>query len=374
MNGNKRMAGIIFSNMYDECFGALTKIRAAASLPFGGRYRQIDFTLSNMVNAGIDRVGVITKYNYQSLMDHLGNCQEWDLNRKQGGLVFLPPFGSGKSDVYRGKLEALSNAVSFLSRCPEEYVFLSDTNVICNLDLREVLSSHIRSEADVTVVTRRCTASDGSIASLVLDADDGKVSSVLTNYPAVTGQSVGLGMYVLSRQYLLGIVRRYVAAGRTHFESDFIQRGFNNGSLSLHLFEHTGAVLSNLDIPSFYKNNLALQDAGLRSELFRPDRPIYTKVRDEVPTEYDRGCSVRDCTVAGGCLIRGDIESSVLFRGVTVSEGATVKGCILMQDCYIEPGAHLEYCILDKDCRIRAGTHLCGAKTNPVIVKKGETV
>ncbi|MBR3691086.1 MAG: glucose-1-phosphate adenylyltransferase subunit GlgD [Clostridia bacterium] len=374
MTVSNRMTGIIFSNMYDECFGELTKIRTAASLPFGGRYRQIDFILSNFTNAGISRVGIVTKYNYSSLMDHIGNSQEWDLNNKDGGLVFLPPFGSGKSDVYRGKLEALSNALNFLARCPEDYVVLSDANILCNIDLREVLANHIHSACDVTVVTMRAKESDGSIQSLVLDTTDGRVDTILTNYPAVAGQSVGLGIYILSRQFLLGIVRRYVAAGRTHFEADFLQRGFNNGSLTVNLWEHEGEVLFNLDIPSFFRNNLRLCDAALRKDLFNENRPIYTKVRDEVPSLYNEGCEISNCTVADGCLLSGSATDSVLFRGVTIGRGAKVTSSILMQDCIIEDGAVVENCILDKNVRITAGTQLRGSRNNPMIVKKGETI
>ena len=371
---SNRMAGIVFSNMYDECFGELTKIRTAASIPFGGRYRQIDFTLSNMTNAGVSRIGVVTKYNYQSLMDHIGNAQEWDLNNKDGGLVFLPPFGSGKSDVYRGKLEALSNALSFLARCPEDYVVLSDSNILCNIDLKEVLADHISSACDITVVAVRAGEADGAIHSLVMDADGDRVDSILTNYPAVAGQAIGLGMYILSRQFLLGIVRRYVAAGRTHLESDFLQRGFNNGSLSVNLWEHTGEVLFNLDIPSYFHNNFRLTESGLRADLFNPDRPIYTKVRDEVPTLYGRGSSVKECTVADGCMLEGTAENSVLFRSVQISEGARVSHSIVMQNCRIDPGAVVENCILDKDVHVTAGTHLLGSKNNPMIVRQGDTV
>ena len=115
-----KMIGIIFSNIYDNAMADLTYNRTVASLPFGGRYRQIDFVLSNMVNSGISYIGVITKYNYQSLMDHLGSCEEWDLNSKNGGVFLLPPFVTGQTSVYRGKLEALNVALNFLSKRQEE--------------------------------------------------------------------------------------------------------------------------------------------------------------------------------------------------------------------------------------------------------------
>ena len=143
-----KLMGIVFSNIYDELLGEITRNRTLASVPFGGRYRLIDFVLSNMVHSGISNVGVITKSNYQSLMDHIGKGKEWDLDRKRDGLFILPPFAAGQSNVYKGKLEVLHGAITYLNRSVETYVVLSDSNAICSIDYTDVLKKHIDSAAD----------------------------------------------------------------------------------------------------------------------------------------------------------------------------------------------------------------------------------
>ena len=157
------VAGLIFSNIHDKAIPEMTNIRAMASIPFGGRYRLIDFPLSNMVNSGITKIGIITHDNYQSLMDHIGTGKDWDLARRSGGIKILPPFISTSGVAghsgrpYTSRLEALLGATAFSSRCNEDQIVLSDCDGICNIDLNEVLDEHIKRNADLTIVTRPFT-------------------------------------------------------------------------------------------------------------------------------------------------------------------------------------------------------------------------
>jgi len=180
----KRLSGIIFSNIYDGALGDLTAKRTVASLPFGGRYRQIDFVLSNMVNSNITSVGVITKYNYESLMDHLGSCEEWDLNRKNGGLYIIPPFAFGRSDVYHGKLEALYTALNFLKSQNSEYIVVSDTITICNIDYRQVLDNHIASGKDVTAIAAHPRSNHDNYPAVFEVDEDGGAKAITVNCAA----------------------------------------------------------------------------------------------------------------------------------------------------------------------------------------------
>lgn len=368
------MLSIIFSNIYDSSMGELTSRRTVASIPFGGRYRQIDFVLSNMVNSGVNTIGLITKYNYQSLMDHLGSCQEWDLNRKNGGLYFLPPFASGNTGVYRGKLEALNVAMTFLKSSPEEYVVLSDCTVLCNIDFRKVLKFHKKGKFDITVVANRDQGTDYK-GDMVMHADaDGTVTDIALKYRTDPTSYLGLGMFIMRRTDLIEIVEECVAKGLYYFESDYIQRFFNDGKIRVGLYDFEGVVLRNYDIPAYFQNNMKLRDEAIRDGLFLPQAPIYTKVRDEIPTYYGHVSSVKDCIVADGCHLHGAVEDSVLFRDVTVARNATVKNSIVMQGCVIGEGAKLENVILDKDVTVRPGTVLIGAAESPIVIGKAATV
>lgn len=369
-----KLSGIIFSNIYDGALGELTAQRTVASLPFGGRYRQIDFVLSSMVNSGITSVGVITKYNYQSLMDHLGSCEEWDLNSKTGGLYIIPPFASGRSDIYHGKLEALYTALNFLELQTSEYIVLSDTITICNIDYRKVLDNHIASGKDVTAIAYPPRHNSNNYPVVYeLDKDNSAKKITITSN-ANENSLVGVGMFIMKREALIEVVKESISLGLYHFEKDFLQKYFNEGKITVNVYEFEGVILRNRDIATYLKNNILLTDENIRNGLHRPSAPIYTKVRDEIPTYYGETSEVDECIVADGCRIFGKIKNSVLFRDVTVEENVEIVGSIVMQGSEIKKGAYIENAIIDKNVTITEGTRLIGVPNNPIIIKKGETV
>jgi len=370
-----KMTGIIFSNVYDTPMGELTKKRTVASMPFGGRYRFIDFVLSNMVNSNVSSIGVITKYNYQSLMDHLGGGSEWDLNRKDANLYILPPFATGVTNVYRGNLEALSNAISFLNATKPDYVVLCDTTVICNIDFSEALESHVKSGADVTAICNssiedyECDSND-----LVVTANDGIVKDLAIGYMLGEGSMVGMGMFIISRKMLINIINSYVSRGRYSFEKDYLLTSFVNKSIKINAYEFKGAVLRNHNIVSYFKNNFKLMKPEIQKDIFKRNALIRTKVRDEAPTFYHEGSEVSECLVADGCEIKGTVENSVLFRGVVVEEGACVRNSILMQGTHIGKECAINYAIMDKNVSVSDGTALTGAPLTPIIIHKGQEI
>ena len=367
--------GIIFSNIYDSRMGALTEIRTSASIPVGGRYRQIDFILSNMANAGIQHIGIITKYNYQSLLDHLGSCQEWDLNLNYNGVVFLPPYSTGHNGIYRGKLEALQNALPVLESGNHEYVVLADSNILAAVDFRKVIENHVASNCDVTVVGKEGMANGETVCHFAVQTDENnRAISMGCDYAAPEDYTASMGMFVVKRDLLLSSIRELVPHGLYHLERDFVMNLFNRGELSVNVYKFGGVALSNDSVAAYYKNNMALLDADVRESLFRGEVPIYTKVRDEVPTLYGKNCQVSNCVVADGCRIHGKAENSVIFREVRVEEGAEVKDCVVMQGSVIEKGASVQYVILDKRVTVRAGQKLLGSPEHPLIIRKGVTV
>lgn len=368
------MVGIIFSNIYDSTLGDLTKNRTVASVPFGGRYRQIDFVLSNMVNSNITTVGVITKHHYQSLMDHLISRSEWDLNRKNGGLFILPPFLSGQTEVYRGKIEALYGALSFLRHCSSDYVVLSDAVTVCNIDYEEALESHIKSGADVTVIANKEENSGSKERRLLLKTKGNKVTDIAIDCASDKYDLTGMGMFIIERNLLMEMVKNCVAHGKYHFERDFLQESFTNKDISVNAYEFKSVVLRNDSVVSYFKNNFKLMDESVRKAIFASDAPIYTKVRDEVPTFYGENAVVDDCIIADGCTIKGHVENCVIFRNVTIEEDCYIKNSIIMQGGIIEKGCNIDCVIADKDVKINKGRTLIGAETAPLIINKAEVV
>lgn len=366
--------GLVFANMHDTTLGDMTKNRTMGSVMFGGRYRLIDFPLSNMVNSGISEVGVITKSNYQSLLDHLGSAREWDLARKKGGLYILPPFGNVESTLYRGRVEALYGAMSFIKHSRAKYVILSDCDVVTNIDYKPIVAAHIESGADITAVAHTGVYSSDDIkTSTVFNVDaDKNVTSVLIN-PDISGTcTTSLNVFVMSMDFLIETVNDAMARGNVSFERNILQEKCRE--LKIKIYEYDN-YFSKLNSPeSYFKSNMALLEPENARKLFVPKRSIYTKVSDNAPVKYDLDSKVSNSLVADGCIIEGEVENSVLFRGVKVGKGAKVKNCILMQGTVVGDNAELNYLITDKNVSICENHILTSSPQYPMYVGKGASV
>ena len=366
--------GLVFADMHDTTLGDMTKNRTMGSVMFGGRYRLIDFPLSNMVNSGISEVGVITKSNYQSLLDHLGSAREWDLARKKGGLYILPPFGNVESTLYRGRIEALYGAMSFIKHSRAKYVILSDCDVVTNIDYKPIVAAHIESGADITAVAHTGVYSSDDIkTSTVFNVDaDKNVTSVLIN-PDISGTcTTSLNVFVMSMDFLIETVNDAMARGNVSFERNILQEKCRE--LKIKIYEYDN-YFSKLNSPeSYFKSNMALLEPENARKLFVPKRSIYTKVSDNAPVKYDLDSKVSNSLIADGCIIEGEVENSVLFRGVKVGKGAKVKNCILMQGTVVGDNAELNYLITDKNVSICENHILTSSPQYPMYVGKGASV
>ena len=366
--------GLVFANMHDTTLGDMTKNRTMGSVMFGGRYRLIDFPLSNMVNSGISEVGVITKSNYQSLLDHLGSAREWDLARKKGGLYILPPFGNVESTLYRGRIEALYGAMSFIKHSRAKYVILSDCDVVTNIDYKPIVAAHIESGADITAVAHTGVYSSDDIkTSTVFNVDaDKNVTSVLIN-PDISGTcTTSLNVFVMSMDFLIETVNDAMARGNVSFERNILQEKCRE--LKIKIYEYDN-YFSKLNSPeSYFKSNMALLEPENARKLFVPKRSIYTKVSDNAPVKYDLDSKVSNSLIADGCIIEGEVENSVLFRGVKVGKRAKVKNCILMQGTVVGDNAELSYLITDKNVSICENHILTSSPQYPMYVGKGASV
>ncbi|MCL1903221.1 MAG: glucose-1-phosphate adenylyltransferase subunit GlgD [Oscillospiraceae bacterium] len=388
------VAGIIFANMHDLTINDLTKVRTMGSVPFGARYRLIDFPLSNMVNSGISSVGVITKSNYQSLLDHLGAGDSWDLSRKAGRLRLLPPYGNiantyTQGGLYRGRLEALANVIRFIENTSADYIVMNDCNVIVNIDFKKVLEFHAEKGADITVVygcgnyntdeLRPKTILNINEEGLVYDvllraqasyanpnADD--AANDETRVPV----NSSMNMFVMSKAFLLDIVKESSSRSLYSFDIDIMQRRCNE--LKIFGYKYEG-YYSQIDSMSTYiKSNMELMDINKRMAIFNQNRPIYTKVRDEAPAKYGLQACVTNSLIADGCIIEGIVENCVLFRGVKVGKNSVVKNSIIMQDSVINEKCEMDYVVADKDIKGGSYRTIMGTVDYPVFVGKGETV
>ncbi len=374
-------AGLIFSNIHDRNVPELTQKRSMASVPFGGRYRLVDFALSNMVNADITKVGIITHYNYQSLVDHLGTGKDWDLARSTGGLKILPPQitafdNAGAKTVFSSRLDALMNAYNFVSKSTEEYIVLSDCDIVCNIDLKDVIKYHVDNGADITLVTKNVYMSSEMArnCTIVESDDNGRVTNLVDNPASMEGNlDVCLNIFVLRREYLNRIIIDTLSRGYKSFTKDIIAA--NKDTLKFMKYEYEGyfATINTLD--GYFKSNMDLLSADVRDCIFGvKTRPVYTKVKNSAPAKYMDGACVKNSLIADGCVIEGVVENSILFRGVHVGKGTVIKNCIIMQDSTVGKDVNLNCVIADKNVVIKDGRNLSGHETHPFSLAKGTVI
>ncbi len=368
--------GLIYTGENNPLLRDLTLSRAVAAVPFGGRYRCIDFILSNMVNSGVTSVGLITQKNYHSLMDHLGAGKEWDLHRKREGLFILPPFMTKENTgLYRGSVDAFRSCLGYVRRCTEQYVILSGSHTMFNTTLTDMLSAHIASGADVTVMYNEATSftPEDQNKDLRLEFDErGRITQLELNpyRPRTPYQSCDV--FILDKLLLEYLVEEAYARGEYDFMRDVMLK--KCGTLKMLGYRYDKYVARLDSVNEFYKHNMALLRADVRADLFNPAHPIYTKVKDEVSTRYGESAFVRNTLLADGCIINGTVENSILFRGVTVEKGAVVKDSIVMQGVTIGKKCVIDHVILDKGSTIRDNRTLVGYDGFPIILKKNTTV
>ena len=343
-----KAVGIIFSNIHDNNVPELARIRTLGSIPFGGRYRLIDFPLSNMVNSGINTVGIITKSNYQSLMDHVGSGKDWDLARKDGGVIILPPYGDMESNsLYSSRLEALKGITSFLFRADEEYVVMTDCDSVSRVNYRDIIETHIRNHADITLVYKKLEKGTyPNKSATTFDMLGDRIVGVNYKEKLQEGFSnVFINAFVMKKSLLQNIVMDSISHNKRYFMGDVIAA--NVESMKIMGYEHKGFYAGITSLQAYYDSNMKMLDENIRHEVFG-DRSVFTKIRDSAPTKYGNSAIVKNSMIADGCVIEGEVENSIIFRNVKVARGTVVKNSIIMSDTTIGENTVIDYSIVDE--------------------------
>lgn len=361
-----KISGIITANYLYDRSSPLTAHRGIASLPYGGRYRLIDFPLSNMMNFGLTSVGVITPHKFRSLLDHIGSGKPWALDRKRGGLFVLPGSSYGLSHASsRFILKDIAANSEFLSRGGSQYVIISSSGIVANINYDDLCRKHFETGADITMLYSKSCRSGSKLMGLKLDGD--KVVGTTEN-PAA-GEPAFIENFIIGTDFLLKLLEWYSAIDHLDlFEA--IQFDFNK--MDVRACEFDGYCANICDEQSYYEHSLDLLDPAVRADIFNTEAPIMTKIQDTVPTKYMSDCKVNNSLVAAGCFIEGTVESSILFRHVTIEPGAVVKNSIIMQGCTVKSGACIENAIIDRGHTIAANTVLRGCEDKIFVLPKAK--
>lgn len=365
--------GIIFANSHDDLIPELTKKRSMASVPFGGRYRLIDFSLSNLVNAGISKVGIITKSNYNSLLDHLGSGISWDLDRKNGGLFMLPPFSTEKAGLFKGRVDALAGVMTFLKRSHEDYVVMCDSDVIGNIDIDNLITHHKKSGAGITIAYKHGVLPGIARNTMVINiGENEKVENISIPHEEIGECDYSLDIFVVKRELLIDIISAASKNSLTSLSKEIFIPKLSELNIKAYEIKEFAEIIHSKE--SYAEISMSLLNADKRRELFSRNRPIYTKTFDNMPTRYGVNSSAENSLIADGCVIEGKIKNSIIFRGVNVGKDAVIENCIIMQGTKIGNGCTLKNVIIDKAAVISDGTSLMGKKEKYIFVDKEKVI
>ena len=331
------MLGVIDATTYHQSLEDLLLNRSLAAVPIAGRYRLIDFILSNMVNSGIHSVAIFPKYQYRSLMDHLGSGKNWDLNRKRDGLFFFPAPPLESMDDGMGSFNHFAHHMDYFKRSKQEYALISNCNTLFTMDFKPMLKRHIQTGCDITKM----------------------------NY-----ENKSMEIYLLKTSLLIELVETREETGYTCMKDAADDM---TGNYSVHDYEYLGYVEKVECIQSYFNASMNLLKKDCWKQLFRKEYPVLTKVKDEPPTRYQKGAVVKNSIIANGCFIEGNVKESTVFRGVRIGSGSSISNSIIMQKSQIGENCVLEYVILDKDVKIEDNVKLVGSPENPVVIRKGMT-
>ena len=371
----KEVMGLIHHIKDEKAFREITKNRCVAAIPFGGKYRLVDFPLSNMVNAGIANIGIITSFNMRSLVDHLGRGEEWGLDRKQDGLFILPAASTENSENKRRvDLEDVYANLDYLDKCRQEYILISGSNIVCNLDLRKVLAFHKKKDADITIVYKegyQFLEQDSLRGVYLGKKQDNRISAIGLGV-STPRTVVSMDIYLMKKELLLALLQECVKKGKWDFVSDSLSSSVKK--LKIYGYAHEGYLAIVNSWQSLFRHEMELLDPKVLKELFFSKGTIHTKIKDGPPARYCEGSEIRNVLTANGCFIEGNVENSILFRKVKIGRGAVIRNSILMPKVEIDEDVILDRVILDKGVHIHKGTRLVSDSEDPIIIPKNKEV
>lgn len=371
-----KLFGVINLSENDYYMKQLTNNRPIGSVPFLGRYRMIDFTLSNMVNAGVDTVGIFLNEKYRSLMDHIGNGKVWDLDRKKGGVFYFSPYSTpNHQSQLRGDINTYFSNIDYLTEASGDYALIMGTSMVLNIDIKDVFKKHLESKADITVVYKTIQENDLGFerCNIVKTNEYGGVVTFGRNIkrPDMVPEkkNISTEIYIVKKELLVDMIIDAISTGENVYLTDVLHGAVTK--YKVRSYEFKGYVKNINSIESYFETSMDMLNESHIREVFFGENLIRTKVKDETPTYYSPDSKVTNSLIANGCIIEGTVTNSIIFRRVTVAKGAEIRDSIIMQNGEIRANCHLDNVITDKQVILTENTELKGSPNNPLVVNKG---
>ncbi|MCY6483868.1 glucose-1-phosphate adenylyltransferase subunit GlgD [Clostridium aestuarii] len=363
--------GVITLNENQVDIRGLTTNRPLASVPIGGRYRIIDFVLSNMVNSGIVNIGIFNKNDSRSLIDHLGKGKPWDLDRKIDGL-FLFNFNIANSN--NSDMKILENYMEYFHRSKQKYVIWASSYMLCNIDLEEAAKKHEASGKEITVIYKTVNNADKSFYNCdILNINQNNiVQSVGKNLCVEKNANISMEIFIMKKETLINLIYKCIKTGKYVTLKDSIYK--NVKDINVNAYEFQGYCECINSIKLYYKANMDMLNLSVTEDLFNKNRPIYTKIKDEPPTKYTKNTKTSNSLIANGCIIQGTVNNSIISRNVHIHKDAVITNCIILQSCKIHRGTKLNNVIIDKNVIVEKNTELKGTPEFPLLIEKQKTI
>jgi glucose-1-phosphate adenylyltransferase len=353
-----RVVAIILAGGAGTRLGVLSERRAKPAVPFAGKYRIIDFTLSNCVNSGIYDVGVLTQYMPRSLNDHIGIGRPWDLDRSRGGVTLLQPYQARQHQQwYGGTADAVLQNLDYIRGNRADTVLILSGDHIYKMDFRPMLRFHEEHKADLTLAAMNVSPADTSRFGIVLADKDGKVTTFLEKPKEAPSTLANMGVYVFSASAL---IERLQTLGPEHLDLDFGKHVIPSmvEGHELYVFPFDGYWVDVGTVDAYWQTSMELVSGQSKLDLYDPSWVVHTRSEERAPVKTGPQGIIRESMVCNGCVVRGQVVRSVLSPGVYVSPGAVVRESVLMKDTWVGPGAVVDRCIVDKHTVVGAGTYV----------------
>lgn len=369
-----RVLGIVTGSSKNTWVEGLENYRGVGAFSFLGRYRTLDFPMSNLSNSGVDRIQVYIRRKPRSIVQHIGTGRHYSINSKRGKVEILFSENQSERDIYNTDITSYMDNLENIEKANCEYVVIVPSYMVYTADFSELLDKHIASGAEVTLLYHNVENAKDTFhkCDLVnLNRQQG-VLSLERNKGNETACNISLDTYIMSKDLFIDLIKRAHNISSLYTLSDIINA--ECGELDVRGVEHTGYVAAITDFKSYYEANLALIDYNTSKTLFNPEWPIYTRTNDSCPTHYCESAEVKNSVISNGCVIEGTVENSIIGRGCTIKKGTVVKNCVILPDVYIAENAVLENVVVDKHAKIIHTKEIVADAEHPGYVKRGDTL
>ena len=369
-----RAFGIVTSSGTHINVDGMQQYRPIGAFSFLGRYRVIDFPISNMSNSGIDHIQVYVRNKPRSLAEHLGTGRHYNINSKRGKLQLMFAQNSTENDVYNTDIAAFYENIEFIERMHEPYVIIAPSYMVYAENYSELLQTHIDSGADITLLYHSVdNAREKFLNCDILNLNKQKgVESIEKNRGSAQKRNIFMDTYVMSKELFIELIKKARKISSMYTLPQIVNS--LAGELDIRGVAHRGFFASITDFNSYYNANISLIDIKTAEGLFNPEWPIYTRTNDSCPTQYLEGASVKNSIISNGCLIEGTVENSVIGRGCQIKAGAVIKNSVVLSHTVVGENAHLENQVMDKWAKVIHGNEIIAEEGHPGYIRRDDVL